>query len=70
MGLGSWCCYIAKKQPLLISEVNSLYKLSIDSDLKIVSMVEKKECIIPNNTLNKKNQTRRPLLIALGLVDC
>ena len=45
----------------------SLYVLSVDGDLKIVSVSEKEGCILPNNAFNKDCQSHRSLAIALSL---
>jgi hypothetical protein len=46
---------------------NSIYLVSVDGDLKIVSASEKEEYLLPNNVFNKDCQSRQSLSIALGL---
>ncbi len=45
----------------------SLYVLSVDGDLKIISVSEKEGCLLPNDAFNKDCQSRRSLLLALGV---
>ena len=45
----------------------SLYVLSVDGDLKIISVSEKEGCLLPKDAFNKDCQSRRSLLLALGV---